>query len=102
MLVSAWVYLLTNHPRHTTLYAGSTTNLPTRLWEHRSRQNPKSFTARYNVSKLVYFEEFEDISTAVKRERFIKGKNRRWKEDLINKSNPEWRDLTEEIMKRYG
>jgi putative endonuclease len=98
---SAWVYILTNHPRHTTLYAGSTIDLPTRLWEHRTRQNPKSFTARYNVTKLVYYQPFEHMDDAVKREWFIKGKTRKWKEDLINKANPEWRDLTEEIMKRY-
>ena|SRR5688500_1504153 len=101
MLASAWVYILTNHPRHTTLYSGSTSDFLTRLWEHRTRQNPKSFTARYNVTKLVYYEAFERIEDAVSREWFIKGKNRKWKEDLINKSNPEWLDLTEEVMRRY-
>ena len=53
------------------------------------------------VTKLVYYEPFEHIDDAVKREWFIKGKNRKWKEDLINKLNPEWRDLTEEIMRCY-
>jgi putative endonuclease len=97
MLPSAWTYILTNG-RHTTLYVGSTNDLPTRLWEHRVKQNPRSFTARYNVSHLVYYEAFELIADAVRRERFIKGKSRKWKEALINKINPEWKDLTDEIM----
>jgi putative endonuclease len=97
---SAWIYILTNG-RHTTLYVGCTNDLPTRLWEHRSKQNHKSFTARYNVSKLVYYESFELIAEAVAREKFIKGKSRKWKESLINGMNPEWRDLTDEIMQRY-
>ena len=101
MLPSAWVYIVTNHPRHTTLYSGSTIDLPIRLWEHRTKQNPKSFTARYNVSKPVYYEAFENIEDAIKREWYIKGKSRKWKEALINKTNPEWRDLTEEIMKLF-
>ena len=99
MLPSAWAYILTNHPRHTTVYAGSTTDLPTRIWEHRTKQNPKSFTARYNVTKLVYYEPFDNIDEAVKREKFIKGKNRKWKEELINKFNPQWRDLEEDMMR---
>ena len=99
MLASAWVYILTNHPRHTTLYTGSTIDLPTRVWEHLTRQKPKSFTDRYNVTKLVYYELFDYINDVVKREWFIKGKSRKWKEDLINKLNPEWRDLTEEIRR---
>lgn len=102
MLPSAWVYILTNGPRHTTLYVGSTVDLPTRLWEHRTKRKPKSFTARYNIHKPVYYEPFENIDDAVKREWYIKGKTRKWKEELINKFNSEWRDLTEEIMACYG
>ena len=98
----AWVYILTNHPRHTTLYIGFTTDLPTRLWEHRTKQNPKSFSAQFNLSKLVYYEGFEDPDQALKRERFIKGKSRKWKEELINKGNPDWRDMTEEMMTMLG
>ena len=97
MLPSAWVYILTNHPRPTTLYTGSSKVISTRLWEHRTKQKTKSFTARYNVNKPVYYEVFDSLKEAVKRERYIKGKNRKWKEDLINKMNPEWRDLTDEI-----
>lgn len=101
MLPAAWAYILTNGPRHTTLYVGSTVDLPTRVWEHQTKRKPKSFTARYNVTKPVYYELFENIEDALKRERYIKGKNRKWKEDLINGFNPEWRDLTEEIMRKF-
>ena len=102
MRPSAWVYILTNHPRHTVLYVGSTIDIPLRLWEHRTKRKARCFTARYNVFKPVHYEPFENIDDAVKREGFIKGKTRKWKEDLITKMNPEWRDLTEEIMRKYG
>ena len=101
MLPSAWVYILTNKPRHTTLYVGSTIALPIRVWEHQTKRKPRSFSARYNVTTPVYIEPFEHIEDAIKRERYIKRKSRKWKEALINKFNPEWRDLTEEIMSLY-
>ena len=88
----AWVYILTNN-RHTVLYVGVTNNLATRLWEHKSKQNPTSFTARYNIAKLIYYEGFTSIMDAIAREKFIKGKSRKWREVLIEKMNPEWRDL---------
>jgi putative endonuclease len=88
-----WVYILTNH-RHTTLYVGVTNNLSTRLYEHRTKQNPKSFTARYNICKLVYYEGFDVITTAIAREKYMKGKSRRWKEDLIKTMNPSMEDLS--------
>ena len=102
MRATAWAYILTNHPRHTTLYTGSSTDPLTRLWEHRTKRKPTSFTARYNVAKLVYYEGFASPAQAVKREKFIKGKTRKWKEELINKTNPEWRDLTEELAKKHA
>ena len=88
----AWVYILTNE-RQTVLYVGVTNNLETRLWEHRTKQNPKCFTARYNVNKLVYFEGFESIVEAIEREKVLKGKSRKWKVALIEKFNPGWSDL---------
>jgi len=99
---AAWTYILTNSLRHTMLYVGSTVDLSIRLWEHRTKRRPKSFTARYNIFKLVYYEECDCIEEALNTERYIKGKTRKWKEELINSVNPEWRDLTEEIMARYG
>jgi len=73
MLASAWIYIITNS-HNTTLYIGVTTDLSTRLWEHRTKQNPKCFSAKYNLSKLIYYESFESIKDAIKRERYLKGK----------------------------
>jgi putative endonuclease len=75
------------------LYVGVTTNLATRLWEHTTKQNPTSFTARYNIGKLIYYEGFISVVDAIAREKFIKGKSRKWREVLIGKMNPEWNDL---------
>jgi putative endonuclease len=72
---------------------GVTNNLRTRVWEHKSKRNFKSFTARYNVDKLIYYEGFEFIIDAIAREKYIKRKTRKWKEELIEKVNPEWREL---------
>ncbi len=89
-------YLLTNK-YHTTLYTGVTAELFNRLIEHREKHYPKSFTARYNLYKLVYVEDFSTITEAIKREKEIKGMSRKKKEMLINESNPEWRDLFEDM-----
>src|SRR5688572_27840877 len=89
----AWTYILTNK-RHTVLYVGVTNNLVTRLWEHRSKSDETSFTARYNVFELIYYERCHSIVEAIAREKFIKGKSRKWKEALIQTMNPEWIDLT--------
>lgn len=93
----AFVYILTNK-NHTVLYVGMTTDLRTRLWEHQTRQNPTSFSSRYNVFKPIYYETFESVEAAEERESFIKGKARAWKERLIETRNPDWIDLTEKIM----
>jgi len=92
----AWVYILTNKTR-TTLYVGFTTDLPTRLWEHRTKQNLDCYTARYNISELMFYQGFHSIESAEYRERMIKGKSRAWKHALINKLNPKWVDLTHKI-----
>lgn len=96
---AAWVYILTNENK-TTLYVGVTNDLPTRLWEHRTKQNPDSFTARYNLTRLVYYEGFELIVEAIAREKVIKGKVRQWKIELIESVNRDWNDLTEEATRR--
>ena len=100
MLPSAFVYILTN-AHHTVLYVGITNNLRSRVWEHQQQRDPKCFTARYNVYKPVYYETFDLITEAIKREHYIKGKTRKWKEELISKMNPEWNDLTEEINNKF-
>ena len=91
---TAWTYILANK-RRPTLYVGMTTDLPTRLWEHRTKQNPASFTSRYNLDRLVYYEGFQLVTEAIDRDKFIKGKSRKWKIELIERINPEWKDLSE-------
>jgi putative endonuclease len=88
----AWVYIMTNQS-HSVLYAGFTTDLKTRVWEHSTKRNPASFTARYSVNKLVYYQGFLSVSEAESAEGYIKGKKRDWKRALINKHNPAWKDL---------
>jgi len=85
----------------TTLYVGVSTDLNTRLWEHKTKVNSSSFTSQYNIHKLVYFEGFDQIEKAIQREKFIKGKSRKWKEALINKVNVNWDDLSHELFKKY-
>ncbi len=90
------MYILTNQ-NHTTLYTGVTSSLPDRLWEHKTKFHSKSFTARYNLNKLVYFEVFGSIEEAIAREKYIKGKSRAYKDELITNTNPEWIDLGPEV-----
>ena len=87
-----FVYIMTND-NDTVLYTGVTSNLRGRVKEHKKNLHPESFTARYNIRKLVYYERFNSIVEAIKREKQIKAGSRKKKLDLINGSNPEWRDL---------
>jgi putative endonuclease len=91
-----WVYILSSGNGNV-LYVGVTNNLSTRVWEHRTKRNPKSFTARYNVFNLVYYERLESIVEAIEREKYIKGKTRAWKDMLIDSINPSRIDLYESI-----
>jgi putative endonuclease len=72
-----------------------TSNLEQRVYEHKTKLHPKSFTARFNIDKLIYFEEFSHANTAIKREKQLKRYTREFKRNLIKKDNPEWRDLSE-------
>jgi putative endonuclease len=92
----AWVYIMTNRSR-SVLYVGFSTNLPTRIWEHQTKRNPNSFTARYCVNRLVYYQGFLSATEAENAEKYIKGKKRDWKNMLVTKHNPEWKDLTFEM-----
>jgi putative endonuclease len=92
----AWVYIITNDAM-TVLYTGYTTNLPRRLQEHRTKRNPKSFTAQYEVHKLLYYNGYHSVESAKAVEKKIKGKTKAWKVNLINSMNPEWKDLTSEV-----
>ena len=90
------VYILTTK-KNTALYTGVTSDLYSRIVEHRERKHPKSFTAKYNINKLVYFEGFHSIEEAITREKQIKAGSRQKKIDLIESMNPEWNDLFEEV-----
>lgn len=91
-----YVYILTNK-KDGVLYIGETKRLKIRIYQHKTKAHPKTFSARYNLNKLVYFEEFETKEEAKLREKQMKKWNRAWKIELIEKSNPEWVDLYEEI-----
>lgn len=75
------------------LYIGVTNDVVRRVFEHKVKRN-KRFTYKYNVSKLVYYEEFGWINEAIRREKRLKKYNRQWKIDMINKVNPYWNDLS--------
>ena len=87
-----FVYIITNH-RNTVLYTGVTSKLEARLWQHSTKQDKKSFSARYNLDKLVYSEEYSSIAEAIVREKQIKAGSRATKVRLIESINPEWRNL---------
>lgn len=91
-MLGGFVYILTN-THHTTLYVGVTSDLYNRTVDHRDKLFPKSFSARYNLNKLVYYEVFDAIVDAIAREKQLKAGSRKKKEALINKYNPEWKDL---------
>ena len=91
-----YVYILSNST-NVTVYVGVTNDLPRRVYEHKNSIDPKSFTARYHVHKLVYYEHTDSIEGAIAREKQIKTWNRARKNKLIEKSNPLWRDLYDDI-----
>ena len=92
---SFFVYMLASKPRGT-LYVGVTSNLPKRIWEHREKVF-EGFTKQYDVTRLVWFEPHDEAQYAIAREKRLKRWNRDWKFALIEKTNPLWRDLYEEL-----
>ena len=89
------VYLLSNKPNGT-LYTGVTSHLPQRIWQHRNK-TLKGFSAKYNLTNLVYYEILEDMYQAISREKQIKSGSRHTKIKLIESMNPDWNDLYPEI-----
>ena len=85
------VYILASR-KNGTLYIGVTNNLKSRVYEHKAKYN-KSFTSKYDVSLLVYFEVHESIESAIVREKQLKKWNRLWKIRIIEEKNPDWEDL---------
>jgi putative endonuclease len=90
--MKGFVYIMTND-NNTVLYTGVTRDLKDRIAKHKEKHYPGSFTSRYNILKLVYFECFASLGEAIKREKQIKSGSRKKKLILINSSNPEWKDL---------
>jgi putative endonuclease len=80
------------------IYTGVTNNLRKRVYEHKNSPDPKSFTSRYHVNKLVYYEYTTDVRAAIEREKQIKGWNRKRKNKLIESKNPDWIELYETIL----
>jgi putative endonuclease len=93
--VAAWVYIMTNKANGT-LYIGVTTDLPFRVAQHRNGTG-SAFCRRYNLDKLVYAEEHGTVIEAIAREKAMKAWKRDWKIELIEKSNPAWRDLWDDL-----
>jgi len=90
------VYIMANKPNGT-LYIGVTSNLMQRVWEHKNNF-VEGFTKRYNIHHLVYFEQHEDMFSAITREKRLKKWNRSWKIRIIEKQNPEWKDLYDSLF----
>ncbi|HMQ79222.1 MAG TPA: GIY-YIG nuclease family protein [Ignavibacteria bacterium] len=92
-----YVYILTNINK-TVLYIGFTDDVIRRIQEHKNKKY-EGFTKFYNVNRLVYFERHDTVEEAMRREKQLKKWNRNWKNNLINKLNPDWKDLSENSEK---
>jgi len=95
--MKGYVYILTNK-NNTVLYTGVTSDMKNRIKAHKVRRHPDSFSAQYNLYKLVYFEVFETIGEAIAREKIIKGSSRKRKLTLISSVNPEWSELSSDLF----
>jgi putative endonuclease len=95
-----WVYIMTNKNK-TTLYVGVTSDIIQRVQKHQTKYYPNSFSAAYNIDRLIYYEYFNDIMIAIKREKEIKKWRREKKNNLITTINPLWEDLWEKEVKYW-
>jgi len=91
------IYIMTNK-MHTVLYTGVTSDLIGRVWQHKNKIYPKSFTARYNCDKLVYYFFYSRIEEAIAAEKAIQNGKREAKINLINSLNPNWLDLYDALI----
>ena len=91
-----YIYIITNK-KYGVLYIGYTNNLKRRVYQHKNKVHPATFSARYNLDTLVYYEIFESKEEALLREARFKKWDREWKINLINGFNPEWKDLYDEV-----
>ena len=94
-----FVYIITNQ-YNTTLYIGVTSDLIKRIFEHKNKV-VDGFSKTYNLDKLVYFEQCDYITGAIEREKYLKGKKRQFKINLINNKNPQWHDLYPQLINGY-
>ncbi len=94
---SYFIYILASK-RNGTLYVGVTNDIIKRVWQHKN-DLADGFTKKYQVHKLVYFEQTTDIESAINREKQLKKWHRKWKLDLIEKQNPDWIDLYNDLIK---
>jgi len=92
-----WMYLYITNKNKTTLYIGVTSNLQSRISQHKMKVYPSSFTATYNLDICIYYEFFPRIEEAIAREKQLKKWSRNKKEELINRINPNWEDLWNEV-----
>ncbi|MBP7859719.1 GIY-YIG nuclease family protein [Patescibacteria group bacterium] len=91
-----FIYILTNK-NNTVLYTGITSNLQKRIWEHKNKI-VEGFSKKYNLTKLIYYETFDNPTNAIDREKQLKAGNRKKKIELIEKNNKEWEDLYNSIL----
>ena len=91
-----YVYILANQ-RNGTIYIGVTNDLIKRVYEHKNNL-VNGFTKKYAVHLLVYYEQYEEIESAIIREKWLKKWNRKWKLKLMEKVNPKWKDLYEDLL----
>jgi len=94
--MSAYIYIMSNK-KNGTLYVGVTSDIIKRIYEHKNSITD-GFTKKYNLKKLVYYEIYDDITEAIKREKQLKNWQRDWKVELINKMNGDWDDLYDGIL----
>ena len=93
MTEKGYIYFMTN-ASNSVLYIGVTSDLTKRVLQHKNHEN-EGFTDKYNCTKLIYFEECNDIHAAIEREKQLKKWHREWKDNLVKQMNPEWKDLSE-------
>ena len=83
--------------KNETIYTGVTGNLQRRVFEHKTHKYQDAFTTKYSLDKLVWFQTFSDVRAAIRHEKRLKDWDRNWKKDLIEKYNPEWKDLSDDL-----
>ncbi|MBW1295326.1 GIY-YIG nuclease family protein [Aquimarina litoralis] len=95
--MTIWIVYIITNKKDGVLYIGVTKDLKRRMYQHKNKVHPKTFSARYNLDKLVYFEDYSIKEEAYTREKQMKKWNREWKIKLIKEHNPDWDDLSRDL-----